>query len=47
VGVTTENVADFISLANQADQRGQPHCGLLLIDPTGTRVVLDGQQVGS
>lgn len=32
--VATENVADFIPLANQADQRGQPHFGLVLIDPS-------------
>jgi predicted nuclease of predicted toxin-antitoxin system len=31
--VVTENVADFIPLANAADQRGQPHHGLVLVDP--------------
>lgn len=31
--VVTENVADFIPLADAADQRGEPHHGLVLIDP--------------
>ncbi|HWF49268.1 MAG TPA: DUF5615 family PIN-like protein [Solirubrobacteraceae bacterium] len=31
--VVTENVADFIPLANHADQRGDPHHGLVLVDP--------------
>jgi hypothetical protein len=31
--VVTENVADFIPLADGADQRGQRHQGLILIDP--------------
>lgn len=32
--VVTENVADFIPLANEADQRGEPHYGLVLVDPS-------------
>lgn len=32
--IATENVADFIPLANEADERGQLHHGLVLIDPT-------------
>ncbi len=31
--IVTENVADFVPLADAADQRGQPHHGLILIDP--------------
>lgn len=31
--VVTENVADFIPLADAADQRGEPHHGLILLDP--------------
>ncbi len=31
--IVTENVVDFVSLADAADQRGQPHHGLILIDP--------------
>lgn len=31
--VVTENVADFIPRANHGDQRGEPHCGLVLVDP--------------
>ena len=31
--VMTENVADFIPRANHGDQRGEPHCGLVLVDP--------------
>jgi len=31
--VVTENVADFIPLADDADQRGEPHHGLVLVDP--------------
>ena len=31
--IATENVADFVPLADAADQRGQPHHGLILIDP--------------
>ena len=32
--VVTENVADFIPLANVTDQRGEPHYGLVLVDPS-------------
>jgi len=39
--VVTENVVDFIPLADAADQRGEPHLGLILIDaarfPRGSR----------
>lgn len=31
--VVTENVVDFIPLADAADQRGRPHHGLILVDP--------------
>lgn len=31
--VVTENVADFVPLANVADERGEPHHGLVLVDP--------------
>jgi predicted nuclease of predicted toxin-antitoxin system len=31
--VVTENIADFVPLADDADQRGQPHHGLALVDP--------------
>jgi len=31
--VVTENVADFVPIADAADQRGRPHHGLVLIDP--------------
>ncbi len=31
--IVTENVVDFVPLADAADQRGQPHHGLILIDP--------------
>jgi len=31
--VVAENVADFVPLAEQADQRGRAHHGLVLIDP--------------
>ncbi len=31
--VATENIADFSGIADEADQRGQAHYGLLLIDP--------------
>jgi predicted nuclease of predicted toxin-antitoxin system len=31
--IVTENIADFIPLADAADQRGQRHQGLILIDP--------------
>jgi len=31
--VVTENVADFVPLAEEADQRGRAHHGLVLIDP--------------
>ena len=31
--VVTENVADFVPLAEQADQRGRAHHGLVLVDP--------------
>ncbi len=31
--IVTENVADFVPLADAADQRGQRHHGLILIDP--------------
>jgi hypothetical protein len=32
--VVTENVGDFIPLANETDQRGEPNYGLVLVDPT-------------
>lgn len=32
--VVTENVADFIPLANETDRRGEPHYGLVLVDPS-------------
>lgn len=31
--VATENIADFSSIVDAADQRGQAHHGLVLIDP--------------
>lgn len=31
--VVTENVADFSTIAEAADQRGQAHHGLVLLDP--------------
>lgn len=31
--VVTENIADFVPLADAADQRGQVHHGLVLVDP--------------
>ena len=31
--VVTENVGDFVPLAEEADQRGRAHHGLVLIDP--------------
>ncbi len=31
--IVPENVADFIPLADAADQRSKPHNGLILIDP--------------
>lgn len=31
--VVTENIGDFSSIADAADQRGLPHHGLILIDP--------------
>ena len=31
--VVTENVVDFVPLADNADQRGRVHHGLVLIDP--------------
>lgn len=31
--LVTENVADFVTLANAADQRSRPHRGLVLVDP--------------
>jgi predicted nuclease of predicted toxin-antitoxin system len=31
--VITENIADFVPLADHADQRNQPHHGLVLVDP--------------
>lgn len=31
--VVTENVADYVPLAEDSDQRGRPHHGLVLIDP--------------
>jgi predicted nuclease of predicted toxin-antitoxin system len=31
--IVTENIADFIPLADDADQRGHPHHGLTLVDP--------------
>jgi hypothetical protein len=35
--VVTENVADFIPLADDADQRGRTHFGLVLVDPVKYR----------
>jgi Domain of unknown function (DUF5615) len=35
--VVTENVSDFIPLADDADQRDQPHHGLVLVDPAKYR----------
>ena len=32
--VVTENVADFVPLVDAADQRGDPHHGLVLVDPS-------------
>jgi predicted nuclease of predicted toxin-antitoxin system len=32
--VVTENIGDFSSIADAADQRGLPHHGLILVDPT-------------
>jgi hypothetical protein len=32
--VVTENVADFIPLANETDQRGEAHHGLVVVDPS-------------
>jgi hypothetical protein len=32
--VMTENIADFVPLADHADQHNQPHHGLVLVDPT-------------
>lgn len=31
--VVTENVGDFVVLASLADQRAEPHHGLVLVDP--------------
>jgi hypothetical protein len=31
--IVTENIADFIPLADDADQRGHSHYGLALVDP--------------
>jgi hypothetical protein len=31
--VVTENIADFTSIVDGADQRGEAHFGLVLIDP--------------
>ncbi|MHB8690405.1 MAG: DUF5615 family PIN-like protein [Solirubrobacteraceae bacterium] len=31
--VMTENIADFVPLADHTDQRNQPHHGLVLVDP--------------
>jgi hypothetical protein len=31
--IVTENVADFVPLAAEADQRGRAHHGLVLVDP--------------
>jgi hypothetical protein len=35
--VVTENVADFVEIADRLDERGQPHFGLVLIDPANYR----------
>ena len=35
--VVTENVADFASIADSLDERGQAHFGLVLIDPVKYR----------
>jgi hypothetical protein len=35
--VVTENVADFVSIADGLDGRGQAHYGLVLIDPVKYR----------
>jgi hypothetical protein len=35
--VVTENVADFASIADSLDERGQTHFGLVLIDPAKYR----------
>jgi NAD(P)-dependent dehydrogenase (short-subunit alcohol dehydrogenase family) len=32
--VVTENVADFVPLVDAADQRGERHHGLVLVDPS-------------
>ncbi len=32
--VVTENVVDFVPLADAADQRGGPHYGVILVSPT-------------
>ena len=31
--VVTENIADFVPIADAADQRGETHYGLVLVDP--------------
>jgi hypothetical protein len=33
--VVTENIADFSVIANEHDQRGRPHEGLVLVSPSG------------
>ena len=35
--VMTENIADFVPLADRADLRSQPHHGLVLVDPAKYR----------
>jgi hypothetical protein len=35
--VVTENVADFVGIADRIDDRGQPHFGLVLLDPVTYR----------
>jgi hypothetical protein len=32
--VVTENIVDFVPLADATEQRGKPHYGLVLVDPT-------------
>jgi hypothetical protein len=31
--ILTENIADFSALADNCDRRGEPHHGLVLVDP--------------
>jgi hypothetical protein len=35
--VVTENIADFVSIGDSLDERGQTHFGLVLIDPVRYR----------